>query len=81
MTAITLYDEADGCPYLTLSVNPPEPIALAPDEFVAKTWSENTMTAALALDSGLFEDTGGRVPMGFVTGEIWRITPSAGRSV
>ena len=75
MTAISLYDEADGCPYLTLSVNPREPIALGPDEFIAKTWSENAETAALALESGLFEDTGGRVPMGFVTGEIWRVLP------
>lgn len=73
--AIQLYDLADGAPYTRLSVNPEKPIALGPDEFIAKTWSENEYVADAARASDLFEDTGRRVPMGFVTGEVWRILP------
>jgi hypothetical protein len=62
----------------TLSVNLPDAdYELAPGEFFAKTWSENEDIAKLALASGLFEDTGRRVPTGWVEAQVWKIiTPS-----
>jgi len=57
-----------------LSVNLPEHAAdLGPGEFFAKTWSENERVARCVLKAGLFEDTGRRVPTGFVEAQVWRI--------
>ncbi len=59
-------------PYGVLTVNLPG-TALGEDEILVKTWSENEPFRAPALASGLFEDTGRRVPTGFVAAEIWRL--------
>lgn len=40
-----------------------------------KTWEENEQLRAPALATGLFEDTGERVPCGFCQAEVWRYTP------
>jgi hypothetical protein len=75
--AVELFD-GDGLPYATLSVNLPDAPELGPNEFYAKTWSENAPLRQPALDSGLFEDTGRRWPLsyvrtGFVEAEVWRL--------
>lgn len=55
------------------------------DEFCVKTWSENEVLVAPMLATGLFEDTGRRVPSGYVASPVWRILdpanvpPPAGR--
>lgn len=60
----------DGERLATLTVNMPE-VALAAGEFLVKTWSENEQIAADALASGLFVDTGKRVPAGYCEAQIW----------
>jgi hypothetical protein len=47
--------------------------AVAEDEFCVKTWSENEVLVAPMLATGLFEDTGRRVPSGHVVAPVWRI--------
>lgn len=69
-TAVVLECE-NGEPLATLSVNV-EGAKLGEGEFLAKTWSENEEIAKAALDSGLFEDTGRRVPTGWVEAQVWR---------
>jgi hypothetical protein len=69
-TAIVM-ELQDGEPLCTLSVNI-EGVKLPEGTFLAKTWSENAEIAKAALDSGLFEDTGKRVPTGFVEAQVWR---------
>ncbi len=46
---------------------------LGQDEFFVKNWTENEECAKVALESGLFEDTGLRVDSGFVEVPVWRI--------
>lgn len=70
-TAVVLEGEK-GETISILSTNIPG-LRLKPNEFLAKTWSENEEIAALALDSKLFKDTGRRVPTGFVEAQIWSI--------
>lgn len=63
-----------GEPYAALSVNIPEASPrLKPGQFFAKTWSENAMIAIAALASGIFVDTGLRIPTGFVEAHLWEI--------
>lgn len=64
--------EMDGT-YAVLSVNLPDQ-PLADDEFFAKTWGENQHIRKPMLECGFFEDTGKRVPTGFVEAEVWRFT-------
>ena len=66
-------DEEEGycSPAGTLSIASPILVDLAPGEFLAKVWSENEEIAAVALKSGLFIDTGRRIPMGFVEAQVW----------
>jgi hypothetical protein len=60
--------------YATLSVNIPDvSLRLKPGQFFAKTWSENAMIARAALASGIFVDTGLRIPTGFVEAHLWEI--------
>lgn len=68
---VQLWDN-DG-PVGSLSVAGPDNVKLAPGEFLAKVWSENEEIAACALESGLFIDTGRRIPMGFAEAQIWKI--------
>ena len=63
----------NGDPWGTLTVNLPD-VPLAQNEILVKTWSENKFLRSPALRCGLFEDTGRRVPNGFVEAEVWRFT-------
>lgn len=47
------------------------------DEFCVKTWSENEVLVSPMLSTGLFEDTGKRVPSGYVVSPVWRIKDPA----
>jgi hypothetical protein len=64
---------ADGEPFAVLSVNLPNVEAPKKDHFYVKTWSENEILRAPALASGLFEDTGERIPTGWVEAEVWKV--------
>lgn len=75
--AFVLYDK-NGEELVVLSVNlPQEKDRLGPGEFFVKTWSENADLAREALASGLFIDTGKRVPTGYVEAHIWKKGASA----
>lgn len=65
--------EADGGPYGTFSACIPG-TALADGEFLAKTSSENEDLREPMLQTGLFVDTGRRVPSGFIELEVWKLT-------
>ena len=72
--AIVVADPVTHERYAVLSVNLPESqAALKPGEFFAKTWSENAQIAEMALATGLFEDTGRRVPTGYVEAQVWKL--------
>lgn len=66
------YEESMG----VLTVNLPEH-ELGPDEILVKTWSENALLAAEVLRQrpDVLEDTGKRVPTGFVEAQVWRVKP------
>jgi hypothetical protein len=66
---IELQDEIE--PWATVTVNLPD-AALEPGEFTVKTWSENESLRGPLLATGLFVDTGKRIPTGFVSAEVWR---------
>ena len=61
----------DNSPFSTLTVNLPDQ-PLGQNEIFVKTWSENEELAKACLATGLFEDTGKRVPTGFVQAQVWR---------
>ena len=72
--AITLMSPG-GLVIAKLTVNiPDESGRLQPGEFFVKTWSENELIGADALPSGLFVDTGRRVPTGHVEAQIWKLS-------
>ena len=65
-------------PLATFSTNlVPYGAQLSSDEFCVKTWSENEALVAPMLSTGLFEDTGKRVPSGYVVSPVWRIKDPA----
>lgn len=61
-----------GAPYGTVSANVPG-YPLDDDEVLVKTWDENAAARQPLLASGVFKDTGKRVPCGFVEAEVWKI--------
>lgn len=72
--AVALIAADTGEPIGKLSVNLVDEVhTLSPKEFFAKVWSENEGIAKDALASGLFEDTGRRVPTGHVEAQVWRV--------
>ena len=72
--AIVLDDADDGECIAILSVNLPDAqYKLLPNEFFVKTWTENEKIVKIALESGLFEDTGIKVSTGRVEAPVWRI--------
>jgi hypothetical protein len=77
--AIQLVDDEDPSELLaTFSTNlVPYGASVAGDEFCVKTWSENEALVAPMLATGLFEDTGRRVPSGHVVAPVWRIKDPA----
>ena len=65
-------------PLATFSTNlVPYGAQLSSDEFCVKTWSENEALVAPMLSTGLFEDTGKRVPSGYGVSPVWRINDPA----
>ena len=74
LVAIVENAGADGDRLGVLSVNLPDE-TLAADEFFIKTWSENRELAHSALQSGLFVDTGRRVPTGRTEASVWMLAP------
>ena len=65
-------------PMTTFSTNlVPCGAQLSCDEFCVKTWSENELFVSPMLSTGLFEDTGKRVPSGYVVSPVWRIKDPA----
>lgn len=74
--AITLYVEEDGQfePWIDLTTNVRGASTyLEEGECIVKTWSENESYIKPLLESGWFEDTGKRVPTGFVEAQVWKI--------
>lgn len=69
--ALRFVDITDGAPYATLTVNIPD-AELKEGEFLVKTWGGNEELASLAIQSGIFEDTGRRVRENFVEAQVWR---------
>ena len=67
-TAIYLVDTADGEPVATATVNV-EGVSenLPPSEVLIKDYSENEGMLGALIRAGLIEDTGRRVPTGYVT--------------
>ena len=71
-------DDEQAEPMATFSTNlVPCGAEVSRDEFCVKTWSENEVFVAPMLSTGLFEDTGKRVPSGYVVSPIWRIKDPA----
>lgn len=65
-------------PMATFSTNlVPSGAQVSCDEFCVKTWSENEVLVSPMLSTGLFEDTGKRVPSGYVVSPVWRIKDPA----
>lgn len=74
--AITLYTEYEGEiePWLDLTTNVRgASTMLEQGECLVKTWSENEPYIQPLLKSGLFEDTGRRVPCGFAEAHVWKM--------
>jgi hypothetical protein len=61
--AVQLFEEDDECPFAVASINV-EGVALAEDEFVCKTYSENEGLLEAMLLSGVVECTGRSVDQG-----------------
>ncbi len=61
-------------PYFSLTRNI-RPNDCLEDEVVVKTYEENEHLRQPLLDLGYFKDTGKRIATGFVSLEIWTITP------
>ncbi len=77
--AIQLVDDDEPMePIATFSTNlVPYGATVANDEFCVKTWSENEDLVSPMLSTGLFQDTGKRVPSGHVVSPVWRILDPA----
>lgn len=72
---MAIWLERGGALYTQLAVNMPRN-ALGEGEFFARTYEENAELRGPLLDTGLFIDTGARVPTGFVVLEVWRLVAS-----
>lgn len=71
-------DDEQAEPMATFSTNlVPYGAEVSRDEFCVKTWSENEAFVAPMLSTGLFEDTGKRMPSGYVVSPVWRIKDPA----
>jgi len=79
--AIAVQLVADGAipePMATFSTNlVPSGAEVESDEFNVKSWSENEALVQPLMATGLFEDTGKRVPSGYVVSPVWRLKDPA----
>lgn len=74
--AVQLVASNDGEPIATLSVNVVEAPAPGPNQFWAKTYSENVEVAEQALASGHFKDLGKRHHLAYdAYAELWEYVP------
>lgn len=71
LTAIVIDEGRWGKLTVNVVDVPPPP----PGHVYVKTWEENARVRAPALATGLFRDTGARVPCGFAMAELWSYTP------
>lgn len=71
-TALFLETQS-GEPFTDLTVNIPT-APLDNGELIIRAWDVNEDIAKAALQSGLFVDTGKRIPSGFVEAQVWRFT-------
>jgi len=77
-TAIVPREAATGAPYATLSANLVASNAAIPaNAFAVKDWGENAGLAPQLLATGLFADTGERIPSDFVEAPVWTIRDPA----
>ena len=72
-TAIVLFNPETHEQLATATVNLPE-TQLSDDHVFVKDWSENMGMLKLLLKEGLVEDTGHRVPTGYVEAALCRLT-------
>jgi hypothetical protein len=71
-------DDEPAEPMATFSTNlVPYGAQVSCDEYCVKTWSENEVLVSPMLSTGLFEDTGKRVPSGYVVSPVWRVKDPA----
>jgi len=70
--AVQLVDAKTSEPFATLTVNIPQ-ATVSDNEIIVKTWTENEPVARAAFESGLFHDTGKRIPTGFSQAQIWKV--------
>ncbi len=66
---LDIIDE-DGCPYAVLTKHDADGVC-AEGEFLVKAYAENVEIAAAV--KPFFEDTGRRIPTGYVELEVWRL--------
>lgn len=71
LTAIVIDEGRWGKLTVNVVDVPPPP----PGHVYVKTWEENARVRAPALATGLFRDTGARVPCGFAMAELWSYAP------
>lgn len=71
-TPCILLRTAQREPFALLTIAAPG-IRLREGEALIKTWGENAALRAPCLDSGLFQDTGRRVPLGAYQAEVWKV--------
>lgn len=73
-TALLLNDAQDGSPVPTATVNVPGTSEVLPeDTVILKNYSENEGLLETLMEAGMIEDTGSRVPTGFVGSPIVRL--------
>ena len=75
--ALRLEDWNDGSPVATITVNLPEAKLDEEHEVCVKDWSENEGMLNAIIAAGFAQDTGRRVPTGFVEAAIVRIDYNA----
>jgi hypothetical protein len=72
--AVELWLDANTPDGWTFSTNlVPYGARIADDEFAVKAWSENEPLIEPMLATHLFEDTGRRIPIGYVVAPVWRV--------
>jgi hypothetical protein len=69
---LAIQANCDDGPYGKLTVNLPEN-QLGPNEIFVRTTEENERLAKAAMKTGLFEDTGKKLPSGFIKISIWKL--------
>ncbi len=72
--AVVLLRDEQRRPVAVLTIAVPA-VSLQPGEILVKTWGENAPLREPALQSGLFEDTGRRIPLGDQEAQVWRVLP------